>query len=218
MVHRVVWVVPAALTLGFSLHGALAALQRRIAERTTAPATGRHAALWLGAAAACALALAPRASASWKAVKLRNRVGVSDGERDLMHAIGRDRTLAGRVLAPRAVAIRLPAWTSRLQPYPSLDELRVATPRAVRDWDAFYAADAIGEAEIATLQRQRIAYVIAPTGSAIAAALHSAPAAFKRVYEGPAYALYAWRPERWTAGPPVTSFDTPAGNRPSPPP
>ena len=212
MLHRVPWMLPSALALGCVLHDGLLRVQRRMTAAEAEPAAGRAAALWLALVALFASLLEPRTSASWRAVKARNRVGVAEGEKDLMHAIGRNGALAGRVLAPRGLSIRLPAWTSRLQPYPSLDDLRVATPDAVREWNAFYAAAAVGDAERAYLLRHGIDYVIAPAGTPVDAALRASPDAFKPLYTGPSYSLYALRKERWRADGAVTSFDTHPGN------
>jgi hypothetical protein len=217
-VYRVVWIVPVALTLGWTLHRALAAVQARLAHGAErAPAAGRSAALWLATAATLAVLLVPRVELSWRAFKERNRVRVPPGERELMHAIGRERQLGGRVLAPRDVAVRLPAWTSRLHPYPSLDAMRVATPEMLQEWEAFYAARSIGEREVTLLMRHGIDYVIAPAGSPLDRALRAAPASFRIVYDGDAFALFAWRPERWRPAA-DTSVVMSAGNPAAPPP
>jgi hypothetical protein len=115
------------------------------------------------------------------------------------------------------VAVRLPAWTSRLHPYPSLDAMRVATPEMRQEWEAFYAARSIGEREVTLLMRHGIDYVIAPAGSPLDRALRAAPASFRIVYDGDAFALFAWRPERWRPAA-DTSFDMSAGNPAAPPP
>lgn len=215
MVYRVLWVIPVALTLGCVLHGGLAALQRRLGgpAASAPPGRGRYAVAWLLVLAALSGLLGPRMGASWRALKARNRVGVTDGERELMQAVSRNRTVAGQVLAPRGLSIRLPAWTSRLQPYPTLDELRWGDPERLREWSAFYGASTIGEAEIALLRKRSIDYVITRTGTPVDVAIRALPGPFRMLYGGAEYSLYAWRPEQWArAREAVTSFDTPGGN------
>jgi hypothetical protein len=203
IVHRVVWAVPVALTLGYALHRALAALQCRLgAEAATAsPARGRYAVAWLLVIGAMSALLSPRMGESWRALKARNRVRVTEGERELMHALSRDRRVAGEVLTPTEIGIRLPAWSSRLRPYPSLDDRRdgVADWGRLKEWEAFYAATSIGEPEIALLKKKGIDYVITRTGTPVDQAIRALPGPFRLVYGGSSYSLYAWRPERWTA-------------------
>jgi hypothetical protein len=203
MVHRVVWAVPVALTLGYTLHRALAAVQCRLGPGGIAasPARGRYAVAWLLVIGAMSALLSARMGESWRALKARNRVGVTDGERELMHALSRDRRVAGEVLAPTGIGIRLPAWNSRLRPYPSLDDRRVGVAHAgvLKESAAFYAATSIGEAEIALLKKRGIDYVITRTDTPVDQAIRELPGPFKDVYRGSSYSLYAWRPERWTA-------------------
>jgi hypothetical protein len=215
MVYRVVWILPVALVLGSVLHGLLASWQRRLGPRAAAasPAAGRYAVLWLLVIGALAALLNDRTLGSRRALRLRNHVVVSQREKDLMHAVGRDPRLAGQVLAPREISIRLPAWTSRLRPSPGLDEIRLAGRSGLQDWETFYASSSIGEREVSLLRARRIDYVITRVGSPIDEAVRARPGPFKSVYDGPSYALYAWRPELWTAGS-VTSFDTSARNLP----
>jgi hypothetical protein len=149
---------------------------------------------WLLVLAALSGLLAPRMGESWRALKARNRVGVTDGERELMQAVSRDRTLAGQVLAPRGINIRLPAWTSRLKPYPALDEVRWGDPERLREWAAFYGAASIGEAEVALLRKRNIDYVITRTGTPVDVAIRALPGPFRMVYDGGEYSLYARRP------------------------
>jgi hypothetical protein len=205
MIHRVVWVVPVALALGYVLHGLLAHVQRRlgVAAARTRPAHAWYAMLWLAAIGMMYFLLSPRIGESWRALKARNRVGVTDGERELMQAIGRDRQVGGHVLAPRGVGIRLPAWTSRLEPYPGLDEMRWGDAERLREWTAFYEASSIGDAEVALLRKRNIDYVITRTGTPVDQAIRARPGPFKLVYGGSSYSLYAWRPERWTAAAPI---------------
>ena len=221
MVYRVVWMVPVALTLGCALHAALAALQRRLGRHAAAaaPLSGRYALLPLVLVAALVGLLDGRIERSKRALKLRNHVVVSQREKDLMHTLNRDPRLAGRVLAPREVAIRLPAWTSRLEPSPGLDEFRVHGAASLAGWAAFYEASTIGEAQVDLLRKRNVDFVIAPAGSPLDQALRALPGPFNSLYAGPSYSLYAWRPERWT--PPakaVTSFDTSRRNPGTPPP
>jgi hypothetical protein len=215
MVYRVVWIVPVALTLGCALHAALAAVQRRLGPgAAAAPAlAGRYALLPLAVVLVMAALLDGRMERSKRALKLRNHVIVSQREKDLMHTLNRDHRLAGRVLAPRGIGIRLPAWTSRLEPSPGLDEFRMYGSPGLAEWAAFYRASSIGDAEVALLKKRNIDYVIAPVDSPLDHALRGLPGPFRSVYAGPSYSLYEWRPERWTAAPKVvTSFDTSARN------
>ena len=212
MVHRVLWAVPVALLLGDALHQASRWLEARGAARhALLRPLARHAVLPLLVVAAAAWLLQPRIGASWRALKARNRVAVTEGERALMLAVARDRTLAGDVLAPRGIGVRLPAWTSRLAPYPALDDLRWGDPSRLRAWTAFYDANAVGESEVALLRERGIEYVITRRGTPIDDALRRLPGPFKVLYDGDVYALYAWRPERWARAA-VTSFDTTARN------
>jgi hypothetical protein len=215
MVHRVLWALPVALALGGALHGALLGLQRRMAAgpAAPAPARGRYAALWLLVLVAMAGLLGPRMADSSRAMKARNRIGIPAGERELMHALSRDPQVAGHVLAPRGIGIRLPAWTSRIHPYPALDDLRWLDPERLREWHAFYEATAIGEAQVALLHERKIDYVITRTGSPLDQAMRGLPGPFRLAYGGASYSLYEWRPERWTRPPrPVTSFDSSGRN------
>jgi hypothetical protein len=204
MVHRVLWMLPVSLTLGYVFHRLLSALQRRLdtAVPPVRPGHGRYVVLWLAAIALMWALLAPRVSESWRALKARNRVGVTAGERELMYALARDRRLAGRVLAPRGIGIRLPAWTSRLDPYPGLDEMRVADPQLRREWAAFYAASSVGEPEAALLRKRSIDYVITRTGTPLDIAMRALPGPFRILYDGPQYSFYAWRPGLWVRSPP----------------
>lgn len=215
MIHRVLWMVPVALTLGYAVHCLLSALQRRLdpAVPPTPLAHGRYVVLWLAAIGLMWAPLAPRVGESWRALKARNRVGVTAGERELMYALARDRRLAGRVLAPRGISIRLSAWTSRLDPYPGLDDLRLADPQRRREWAEFYAASSVGEPEAALLRSRNIDYVITRTGTPVDIAIRARPGPFRILYDGAQYAFYDWRPEFWVSPPAaVTSFDTPGGN------
>jgi hypothetical protein len=203
MVYRVLWVIPVALTIGCALERPLAALQRRLgaAAARAAPAQGRYAALWVAVLVLLYAGLGPRMGESWRALKARNRVGITSGERELMRALARERTLTGRVLTPRGIGIRLPAWTSRLEPYPALDEVRWGDPGRLREWTAFYAATAIGDAEVALLRDRKIDYVITRRGTPVDVAIRSLPGPFRILYDGADFSLYAWRPERWDGGP-----------------
>jgi hypothetical protein len=213
MVYRVVWAVPVALLLGDALRRASGWVEARWARRhTAARVLARHAVLPLLAVAVVAGLLQPRMGASWRALKARNRVAVTEGERALMLAVARDRTLAGDVLAPRGIGVRLPAWTSRLAPYPALDDMRWGDESRLRAWNGFYAAAAVGESEVALLRQRGIEYVITRRRTPIDDAIRRLPGPFKVLYDGPAFALYAWRPERWTRAPALTSFDTTVRN------
>lgn len=214
MIHRVVWVVPVALTLGYALHGVLGRVQRRLgaAAARTRAAHGWHAMLWLAMIGVMSVLLSPRIGESWRALKARNRVGVTEGERELMQAIARDRQVGGHVLAPRGIGIRLPAWTSRLEPYPGLDVMRWGDPERLREWTAFYEASSVGEAEVALLRKRNIDFVITRTGSHRPGDPRAAGAVQDRVH---GQGLLAVRMEAGTVDPgrdPVTSFDTRCGN------
>jgi hypothetical protein len=218
MVPRVPWMVPVALTLGYLLHRALQRAQGSLGGGArAAPARGRYALLWVAAIGFMVTALGARMAESWRALKARNRVAVAAGERELMQALSRDARLAGQVLAPWGIGIRLPAWTSRLQPYPGLDDMRWNDPVRLKDWRAFYEASAVGETEAGLLRSRGIEYVITRTGTPIDQAIRALPGPFKTVYAGPSFSLYDWRPERWAAAP-VTSFDTSGRNLAAPPP
>ena len=181
MVYRVLWMVPVALALGGVLHGALGALQRRLGARRGGALRPRPVATpccgsWPSPPpASCSRTTTAR---SRRSLKLRNHVVVSQREKDLMHAVGRER-LAGIVLAPREIAVRLPAWTSRLRPSPGLDEIRLQDSPRLRDWNAFYDAAAIGEAEVAVLRQRNIDYVITRAGTPLDEAIRRLPGPFK---------------------------------------
>ena len=201
MVYRVVWAVPVALVLGGALHGALTRLQRAWSPAAArAPAAqGRHALMWLAAAGWMSVFLAPRIGASWRALKARNRVGVSEDERALMQGLARDPPSAGACSRPAASASACPRGRAGCSPIPALDDMRWGDPGAAARLDGVLRGASVGEAEVALLRAQDIRYVITRTGTPLDQAMRGLPGPFKLVYGGASYSLYAWRPERWIA-------------------
>lgn len=199
MVQRLLWSLPVALVLAATLHEALVALESGLrGRRLPAPS----AALWLGALALAAGGLAPRIERSLAALKARNRVYVTEGERDLMRFVSTQPGLRGIVLAPRGVSVRVSAWTSRLLGCPGMDAVRSPDEYglAIQDCRDLLKAKRVDEDYVTVLGRRGIGYVIAPTGSSLDRAL--APvAAFEPLYRGEEYAFYAWRRERWPPPP-----------------
>lgn len=199
MVQRLLWSLPVALVLAATLHEALVALESGLrGRRLPAPS----AALWLGALALAAGGLAPRIERSLTALKARNRVYVTEGERDLMRFVSTQPGLRGIVLAPRGVSVRVSAWTSRLLGCPGMDAVRSPDEYglAIQDCRDLLKAKRVDEDYVTVLGRRGIGYVIAPTGSSLDRAL--APvAAFEPLYRGEEYAFYAWRRERWPPPP-----------------
>jgi hypothetical protein len=195
MVHRLLWSLPVALVLARALHEALVHLERRLRGRTVARPGAPS---WLGAAALIAALLAPRIDRSLGALKARNRVFVTAGERELMRFVAGRPGLHGIVLAPRGVSMRLSAWTSRLLGCPGMDAVRSPGEHAqmLEDCHDLLKARRVDEGYVTVLGRRGIGYVIAPTGSALDRALAPVPA-FVPLYRGEEYAFYAWRRERW---------------------
>ena len=199
MLHRLLWPLPVALVLAATLHEGLVALDRRLrGRRVVAP----RAALWLGALAVTAVGLTPRIERSLRALKARNRVYVSAGERDLMRFVSGRPGLSGVVLAPRGVSVRLSAWTSQLWGCPGMDAVRSPSEHAalIDDCHDLLKATRVDEGFVTVLGRRGVRYLIAPTGSSLDRLL--APvAAFEPLYRGQEYSLYAWRRERWPPPP-----------------
>jgi hypothetical protein len=195
MVPRLLWGLPVGLVLG-------AALEQ--ARRRLRPGGWRLPAPALPAAAAAVVGglLAGRIEASLAAVQARNRVHVSEGERALMRAAAADPLVAGRVLAPRGLSVRLPAWTSRVEPLPGLDAVRVPASYGplLEDTRRFLSARRVGDREVQRLLRWDVRFVVVASGTPLDQALSSLPA-FRAHFRGQDYALYAWRPERWPRSP-----------------
>jgi hypothetical protein len=194
MVHRLLWSLPVALVLAATLHEALIVLESRLRGRGLAAPS---APLWLGALALAGAGLTPRIERSLAALKARNLVFVSAGERELMRFVSAQR-LHGIVLAPRGPSIRVAAWTSRLLGCPGMDAVRSPGEHgpALEDCHDLLKAKRVDEGFVTVLERRGIGYVIAPTGSSLDRLL--APvAAFEPLYRGQEYSFYAWRRERW---------------------
>jgi hypothetical protein len=195
MVPRVLWAMPVSLVLAAALERARARL-RRGGLRLPAPA------LPLAAAVVMGLALAPRIEASLAALQARNRVQVGDGERALMQAVAADPRVAGTVFAPRGLSVRLPAWSSRVNPLPGINAVRVpeAYGPMIDDARRFLSARRMTDREAHRLLRWDVRYVVVAARTALDGAL-SGQAAFRTCFRGDDYVLYAWSPERWPGSP-----------------
>ncbi len=199
MVARLLWALPVTLVLAATAHEALTALERRLRGRLRAAPS---APALLSLLAAVALLLAPRIEHSLGALKARNRVFLTAGERDLMRFLSGRPGLYGIVLAPKGVSVRLPAWTSRLLACPGMDAVRSPGEhgQALEDCRQLLKARRVDEGYVAVLSRRGIGYVIAPTGSSLDRLLSPVPA-FVPLYRGDEYSFYAWRRERWPPAP-----------------
>lgn len=205
--YRLLWVVPVALVLAWALDAGLRALERRLSALRPAPARSRLAEgpLAVAALVLVALALFPRIAESARALRARNRILVKPTEKAFLHevaALADGGGLGGRVLAPEGLSIRLPAWTTRLQPLPGLDIVRARQDEFLRHCARFHEAPSVGPQEVGLLRDLGVRYVIAEASSPVEAGLRAQPAAFRLIHRGPELALYEWRPERWTAAAP----------------
>jgi hypothetical protein len=153
---------------------------------------------WLGALVVTSLLLEPRIERGLGALKARNRVFVTAGERELMRFVATAPGLRGIVLAPRGVSMRLSAWTSRLLGCPGMDAVRSPGEheQMLEDCHDLLKAKRVDQGYVSVLRRRGIGYVIAPTGSSLDRALSPVPA-FVPLFRGQEYSLFAWRPERW---------------------
>lgn len=191
MVPRLLWGVPVALLLAAALHDPLARIESRLTRRRRA--TPSLAAV-LFALATTALLLAPRMETSLSALRQRNRVYLSQGERDLLRFLAGRPDVAGVVLAPPGLSVRLAAWSSRLGGCPGPDAGRspLDFDGRLEDCARLLRASRIGDAQMEMLRRQRVDYVLARNDSPLDQALMRA-AAFEPLYRGSQYAFYAWR-------------------------
>jgi hypothetical protein len=192
MLHRIPWGLPASLAVAAAAHDGLGAWLARLR-----PAAGRRAPAAVALVALLAALLAPAIRRSLGALQRRNHVEVTDGERDLFHAMAADRRLGGTVVAPPALSIHLGAWSSRFHALPGQDAFRnrmrellepcarLRNRHRIRDEDAYF------------LRSVNVSYVVARVGSRLDRALVRAAPAFPPVFRGTEYALFAWRPERW---------------------
>ena len=198
MLYRVLWAVPAALILAWTARLALA---RWLPERRRAPAAALLVLL-------LAALLGPRLFAARQAARERNHVWIEPGERAFLEAIGRDPRLGGVLLAPVELGVRLPAFTTRLQPLAGLDGLRRGDPGPAEEVEQLLTPRAFGTDRLEMLRERGVTHVAARTGARLERVLRAQPAAFRPVWEGEELTLFAFRPER---------ADVPLGRRSSDP-
>jgi hypothetical protein len=189
MLYRVLWVVPAALILAWTARLALA-------RWFPAPRRAPAAALLVLVLAAL---LGPRLTAARQAARVRNHVRIDPGERAFLEAIGRDPRLGGVLLAPLELGVRLPAFTTRLQPLAGLDGLRRGDPGPAEEVDQLLAPRAFGADRLEMLRERGVTHVAARTGARLDHVLRAQPAAFRPVWQGEELTLFAFRPERAAA-------------------
>ena len=204
--YRLLWVLPVALVLAWVLGAVLTAAERWLSHRWPAAAQRRLAAgpLAFAGLALVAALLWPRMVDSERALRARNRILVKPGEKAFLRGVS---TLArsglgGTVLAPEGVGVRLPTWTTRLQPLCGVSTIRARDDGLLRRCAAFHEASALGPEQIGLLQEHGVRYVIAETTAPIDAALRARPLAFRPLLREGELALYEWRPQRWTEAPP----------------
>lgn len=191
MLYRVLWAMPAALVLAWTVRRALA---RRVSAAWRPWATAAVVLL-------AALVVGGRMARAREAARERNHVHLDPGERAFLDAVGDDRTLGGVVLAPVELGIRLPAFSARLQPYAGLDTLRRGDPEPVEEVARLLGARSLEADDLEVLAGRGITHVAARKGTRLEGALRGQPGAFRLVRDGPAVALFAFRPERAAAAP-----------------
>jgi hypothetical protein len=195
--YRLLWVMPVALVLAWALGRAVNAARAPLERRW--PRVHLAGALTLAALALVAGALAPRMRESAVMLRARNRILVKPGEKAFLHEVSAraQSGLAGTVLAPEGLGIRLPTWTSRLHPLCGLSTIRENDTALLARCAAFHEAHAIGPEEVRLLREGNVRYVIAETSSPVDAALRAQPLAFPVVVRGDELVLYEWKPEWW---------------------
>jgi hypothetical protein len=203
--YRLLWVMPVALVMAWLLGTALGGLEARVVRRWPSGQRRRLAAgpLALAALAVVAALLAPRMGESARALRARNRVLVKPGEKEFLHDLStlmRERR-GGLVLAPEGLSVRLPAWTSRLQPLCGISAIRAQASDLLRACAAFQEGPEVGAAGLALLRGFGVSYVITEEASPVEAVLRARPHAFRPLLRAGELALYEWRPERWTEAP-----------------
>jgi hypothetical protein len=199
--HWLLWMVPTAMILATLLHALVARIEA-LALRKWALRRGRLiGVLGVVALAAVDLSLEDRMADSLKAFKAKNRVMIRPEEREFMRAVAGDATLAGRLLAPRELSVRLSAWTTRLQPVLTIDIVRSQTKAVIGPAEEFLSASRMGPKQAGYLTAARIDYVMAETGSPVDIAMRSRPVPFRLLHSNRALSLYAWRPQYWSALP-----------------
>jgi hypothetical protein len=147
--------------------------------------------------------LAPRMAESARALRARNRILVKPGEKAFLHGVSAlaEDGLAGLVLAPEGLGVRLPAWTARLQPLCGLWTIRSRDVDLLRRCAAFHEASAVNPEALALLQERSVRYVIAEETSPVDAALRARPTSFRPLLREGELALYEFRPGSWTVEP-----------------
>ena len=189
---RLLWALPVSLTLAALLHDRLAVLRGRSGRPSRTMLT------WTVALAALAALLAPRIASSLRALHQRNHLYVSDGERELQEFVATAPPLAGNLLAPTGLSIRMPAWTSRVRPLPGPDVLRGSLIPEVSDGcRRLLDARAIGDEQAALLRTLNVGRVVARNGSVWQRKMERLAPAFYPLFHGRSYSVYWWRAERW---------------------
>jgi hypothetical protein len=195
MIHRVPWGLPVSMTVAAALHAGLAGWQARL--RSSRPRGAPAATLTVAAVAVLAALLTPGIRRSLDALRRRNHVQVSAGEKELFQAMAADRRLGGTVVAPPALSIHLGAWSSRFHALPGQDAFRNQMSELLDPCARLRATRRVRDEHAYFLRSVNVSYVVARVGSRLDRALVRAAPAFPPVFRGSEYALFAWRPERW---------------------
>jgi hypothetical protein len=192
MIYRVLWMLPVALVL--------ATLLDRLLIRTKAFLAGRRilvAHIPMGLIALLLLlgnasVLHDLITYSLASLKRRNLMFISEGELELLRAVGRDSSLAGGILAPFRLTLHIPVFTTRLHPFPSLAARRAGNDAVFEESHNFRQAVTIGDGELNLLRKLNVEYVVARRSTNLDRALGALPDSFRPLFLGSEYVLYAW--------------------------
>jgi hypothetical protein len=185
MLYRVLWAVPAALVVAWTIHHGLG----RWVRPPRRPLAAGLVVLLLAAL------LGQRMTEARQAAQERNHVRLEPGERAFLDALGREPRPDGVLLAPLALGVRLPAFTTRLAPYAGLDALRRGDPEPVEEAERLLGARSLGPEQLEALRAQGITHLAARTGARLDRLLRTRAAAFRPVWEGEEWTLFAFRQE-----------------------